>query len=392
MSGPLAGTRVLEIANFISGPYAAVLLADMGADVLKLEMPGTGDPFRDGSSEPGAPRPQFASYNRGKRSITVNLRSPDGVAVVKRLTADVDVLIENFRPGTMEKMGLGYDMLRAINPSLVYCSVTGFGSTGPQSHKPTYDAIAQAVSGLWSSISDIEEPRPVGPAMSDQLSGMYAAQSVLGALVGRGSTGEGQRVEVSMMGASMAFLTNSVAAYLMTGEIGGPDTRPKNSQSYGFLGGDGRPFAVHLSSVPKFWEGLAKAAGREELLEDPRSRTKPDRVANYDFVHDQLQEAFATKTRDEWLVTLEEYDVPAAAINNVAEAVEDPQARHLGMARTFGKGQRAVDLVGFPAIFRGTPAEPELPPPDLGEHTNEALLAIGYDEAEIDRLRAEQVI
>ncbi len=392
MPGPLKGTRVLELASFISGPYAGMLLADLGADVIKLELPGSGDPFREWSGKPGDHRPQFAAYNRGKRSITVNLRTSTGVDIVKRLASDIDVIIENFRPGTLDRMGLGYEVIRALNPRVIYCSVTGFGAAGPYHHKPTYDAIAQAVSGLWSNFSDLADPHPIGPAMSDQLSGLYAAQGVLAALVSRGTSGEGQHVDVSMMASSMAFITNPIADYLMRGKVHGPHTRPRQSQSYAFKASDGLPLAVHLSSVPKFWEAIVRATGREDLLDDPRFRTKDDRVANYDAVHDELQEAFGAKTRAEWLEVLEDHDVPVAAINSVAEAVEDPQAAHLGMVRTFGDGKRAVKLVGFPMSFGATPLEPDLPPPDLGEHNQEVLSGLGYPDGEIERFAAEQVI
>ena len=392
MAGPLKGTRVLELANFISGPYAAMLLADLGADVIKVELPGTGDPFREWSGQPGDHRPQFAAYNRGKRSITVNLRAPTGVDIVKRIASDIDVIIENFRPGTLDRLGLGYETIRAFDPRVIYCSVSGFGATGPYHHKPTYDAIAQAVSGLWSVISDLDDPHPVGPALSDQLSGLYAAQGILAALVSRGTSGEGQRVDVSMMAASMAFLTNPIADYLMQGRVHGPDTRSHRSQSYAFMASDGLPLAVHLSSVPKFWEAIVRATGSEELLDDPRFRTKDDRVANYDAVHDALQEAFGAKTRREWLEVLEDHDVPVAAINSVAEAVEDPQAEHLGMVQTFGDGNRAVRLVGFPMAFGATPLVPDRPPPDPGEHNHEVLKALGYADVEIESFGAEQVI
>ena len=392
MAGPLPGIRVLEMANFISGPYAAMLLADLGADVVKVELPGTGDPFRGWGEREGAVRPQFAAYNRGKKSVTLDVRNELGRDVYRKLAATADVVIENFRPGTAERMGIGYESLREANPRLVYCAVTGMGSSGPAAHRPTYDAIGQAMSGLWSVFTDLRDPATIGPPLSDLLTGLYAAYGILGALVERERTGCGQRLEASMLSASIAFLAEPVANYLLEGEVSHQTSRPRRSQSYAFVASDGLPLAIHLSSPPKFWEALLDALERKDLAADPRFRSKADRVRNYDALRAELAAVFRTRPRAEWLELLERRDVPAAPIKDIAEALADPQVQHLGMARTFGEGKRAVRLVGYPVAFDGTPAEPGLPPPDLGEHTAEVLAAMGYGAADVERLRAEGAV
>ncbi len=391
MAGPLAGTRVLEMASFISGPYAGMLLADLGADVVKVEQPGTGDPFRGWGEREGKDTPQFAAYNRGKRSVTLDLQSAAGREAYQRLAGTSDVVIENFRPGTAERLGIGYEVLEPLNPRIVYCAITGRGSTGPQKNRPTYDAIAQAITGLWSVLIDMAEPRPVGPPLSDQLTGLYAAYGILAALAARSASGAGQRLEVSMLSATMAFLTEPVANYLHDGEISTAASRPRRSLSFALAAADGLPLAIHLSSPPKFWEGLTAVLGREDLREDARFSSRAQRVRNYEALHAELASAIRARPRAEWLALLEQNDVPAAPINNVAEALADSQVEHLRLVREFGEGDRRLPLVGFPVQFAQTDCLPGLPPPRLGEHTDEVLVSLGYDSAALHEMRANAV-
>lgn len=378
MAGPLTGIKVLEMAHVISGPYAGALLADLGAEVTKVEMPGQGDYFRAWDAQDGAIRPPFAAYNRGKKSVTVNIQTDEGRELYLRLARETDAIIENFRPGALDKYGIGYEALSEINPRLIYCAISGMGATGPYSRRPTYDQIAQAMSGLWSQLTDMADPDPVGPAICDQLTGMNAAYAVLGALVGRSITGKGQKVELSMLSSGIAFSPAAISDFTMEGNLADKSSRAHGSQSYAFAGSDGKPFAIHLSTPQKFWEGVCNVAGRPDLIEDERFSTKRARMQNYDVLRGELMSAFSTKPRDEWLHALEEADVPSGPLYNIAETLSDPQVEHLGLLRTFGEGDRAMDLLGFPWDYSGTPCEPGLPPPLLGEHTAEVLTALGY--------------
>lgn len=387
MAGPLEGTRVVEMASFISGPYAGMLLGDLGAEVVKVELPGSGDPFRQWGEREGAVRPQFAAYNRGKKSVTIDVRTEKGREAYVRLARSADVVIENFRPGTADELGVGYDALRAQNARLVYCAISGMGSSGPYRDRPTYDAIAQAMSGLWSVLTDTREPRPIGPPMADQLSGLYAALGVAAALAARGRSGLGQKVDTSMLAAAVAFMTEPMAGYTMTGEIADQHARPRRSQSYAFVAGDGKPLAIHLSSPTKFWEGLTDAVGMPQLRDDPRFRTKADRIRAYDALHDVLQGVIATRPRAEWLAVLERHDVPVAPISDIAEVAADPQTAHLGLVREFGTGERALRLVGTAWTFDGGGTRDALPPPALGEHNAEILGALGYAAGDIAKMK-----
>jgi crotonobetainyl-CoA:carnitine CoA-transferase CaiB-like acyl-CoA transferase len=374
ITGPLSGITVIEVASFIAGPYVAMLLADLGAQVIKLEVPGSGDPFREWGEDRGA-SPQFAAFNRNKRSVECDLKSDAGRRLLSRLLAGADVLVENMRPGKMAALGLGYDELHQAHPRLIYCSVTGMGPTGPASQQPAYDAIVQARSGLWSLFTSREAPEAIGPALSDQIAGLFAVQGVLAALVFRDRAGVGQLVEANMLAASAAFLTAPIAEYTMTGTVDGPYTRAHRSQSFAFVTRDGLPLAVHLSSPPKFWTGLLTAVGAVHLANDERFKDKSSRVLHYEELRAILAEIFVTKDRDEWLDLLWRQDVPAAPIQDVGEALRDPQILHQGLLREFGRGADAVTLVGCPVTFSASPCLSAEPVPPLGSHNQQYDMA-----------------
>jgi crotonobetainyl-CoA:carnitine CoA-transferase CaiB-like acyl-CoA transferase len=323
----LSGIKVLEQGTFITGPAAGMFLADLGAEVVKIEQPGTGDPFR--AFRGGLYSPHFQTYNRNKRSITLNPKLPEDAAVFDELVKDADVYIQNFRPGAAERLGAGEARLRGLNPRLVYCAISGFGPTGPAAARPAYDTVAQAASAFLKLLINPANPRVVGPAIADALTGFYAAYGVLGALVERGRTGRGRKVEVSMLEAMTHFNLDAFTHYFSEGEVMGPFSRPSVSQSYVLECGDGKWIALHMSSPEKFWQGLANAIERPTLFQDPRFADREGRIAHQDELIALLGELFRQRDRAAWCTRLEAEDVPHAPMYDTQEAMQDPQARHL---------------------------------------------------------------
>jgi formyl-CoA transferase len=370
-TGALAGIRVVEIANYVSGPYASMLLGDLGAEVIKIEAPGAGDPFRGwGRVEYSA---TFGSLNRNKKSVELDIKK-DGEAL-RKLLADADVLIENFRPGTLERIGLGYDELAKVNERLIYCSITGFGSDGPYRDFPGYDTVGQGMSGLLSLLTQMDAPQPMGISLSDHLGGIFACYGVLAALMARERTGRGQRVETSLLESSIAFLAENAANYFEGGEAPpSRATRTHSAQVFAFVAQDGKPFVIHLSSPPKFWEGLLRATELTHLGQDERFAKRPGRQKNYDVLEEILSERMRTKPRAEWLKLLRAEDVPCGPLNNFQEVFEDPQVEHLGMKRKLPHRKRgSVTVVGSPVRLSDTPVAITTSAPDLGEHNKEIL-------------------
>ena len=370
MTPVLSGVRVVEQGTFITGPACGMLLGDLGADVIKVEQPGTGDPFR--SFKGGLYSPHYQTYNRNKRSITLDPKDAGDRDVLDALVADADVYIQNFRPGVADKLGVGEARLRALNSRLVYCSISGFGATGPAAARPAYDTVAQAASGFLKLLINPENPRVVGPAIADALTGFYAAYGILGALVERGRTGEGRTVEVSMLEAMAHFNLDAFTHFLQEGEVMGPYSRPRVSQSYVLECGDGKWIALHMSSPPKFWEGLAKAIEQPDLFADPRFATREARIAHQEELIELLGERFRKRPRDEWCARLQALDVPNAPMYDTSEALVDPQALHLqletsAMHPTMG----LFRTVRSPVSFDGERALAVRPPPVLGEHNDE---------------------
>ena len=372
MAGALAGITILELASYVSGPYAGMLLGDLGAEVIKIEDPKTGDPFRGwGAAEYSA---TFGSVNRNKKSIILDLKSDDGREAALALAAEADVVIENMRPGTMERLGLGWEVLSAANPRLVYCSITGFGRTGPYADRPGYDTVGQAMGALLSVLTDLENPQPMGVSLSDHLTGIMAAYGVLGALMARHNTGKGQMVDTSLLSSTLAFLGENAARYFEEGDVPKRKTRTETAQVYAFVAGDGKPFVVHLSSPPKFWEGLCRTAGHPEWIDDPRFKTKADRRKAYDILKAGFQEAFSAKPRDHWLEGLRAADVPSAPIYSLDEALEDPQVKHLGMVTELPHPKLgSIKLITGAVNLSDTPVAVTSPAPGHGEHTEEIL-------------------
>ncbi|MBI2089009.1 MAG: CoA transferase [Deltaproteobacteria bacterium] len=393
MARALEGIRVLDLSSYIAGPFATMFLGDLGAEVIKIETPREGDPFRTWDKEPKLYSPTFCSFNRNKKSLTLNLQTPQGKEIFLRLARDADVIVENFRPGVVERLGIGYETVRGINPRIIYCSISAFGQSGPYRERPGYDTIGQALSGLLSLLTDLESPKGPGAAFSDHLGGIYGCYGVLGALLARERTGQGQMVETSLLEATMSFIGYSITQCLFTGEVPRMGSRLKQAQVYAFVAGDGFPFVIHLSHPPKFWEGVTEVARRPDLRNDPRFRDRHARIKNYEELEEILKEIFRTEPREHWLKSLEERDVPCAPIRTVHEVFEDPQVRHLDRLVTIQDAELgAFQLVKNGANLRGTPIDIGLAPPKLGEHSEEILRQVGYSAAEIGDYRDKGII
>ena len=400
---PLQGIRILDMTRALAGPYCTMMLGDLGADVVKVERPGRGDDSRGWGppfvGAPYGPYPGESAYfiaaNRNKRSVTVNLKHAAGQAVVRRLAGASDVLVENFRTGTLDKLGLGYDALRALNPGLVYCSITGYGRTGPFAGRPGYDFIIQAEGGLMG-ITGPEEgpPSRVGVPIIDIPAGMFAATAILAALRARDATGEGQQVDLSLLETGVALLTNVGSNYLVGGE---PPRRLGNAHPniapYEAFRARDRWIALAAANQRQ-WKRLCDAIGRPDLAQDPRFATNEARVAHRPEMVAELEAAFEERDASDWLADLRAADLPCGPINDVPDVFEHPQA---GARQLVVEAQHPtagpVRMTGFPYTFSQTPAEVRLPPPRLGEHTQAVLTdLLGYSAGEVDDLAAQGAI
>ncbi|MGB4136402.1 MAG: CoA transferase [Microbacterium sp.] len=367
--GPLAGVRVVELGQYISGPYAAKLLADLGAEVIKVESP-EGDPMRRWEGR-ATMSPQFAAYNRGKRSVVLDLKDPADLERLLVLADDADVVIDNFRPGVTDRLGIGAAALAARNPRLITCSITGFGPEGPYATRPAYDTVISAVGSMYSQVVPAETVRPMGPAFSDLLSGIQAAQSVLAALHARAATDRGEHIEVSMVGAVVDFLTEAASSFLETGQVAGPDSRPRRAQAYACTGADGKAFVIHMSVPEKFWTGLLDVLERPDLASDPRFATREQRVRHYDDLDAALKEIAVTRPRAEWLRRLADHDIPHGPLNTVADLFDDPQLRSMGLVEQIDGPDGPVRVPMPSTRFHGSGRPALSYAPGLGEHTAE---------------------
>lgn len=367
MTKILKDFRVIEMGTYITGPAAGMHLADLGADVIKVEKPETGDPFR--AFKGGLYSPHFQTYNRNKRSIALDTAKPGDRAVFHDLIRGADVFIQNFRPGVAEKLGAGAEELGRINGGLVYCAISGFGQSGPSRDRPAYDTVAQAASAYLRLLTPPANPRVIGPAIADAVTGHYAALGIVAALLERTKTGKGRRLDISMLEAMCHFNLDSFTHYFSVGEVMGPLSRPMVSQSYTFACSDGKWIAIHLSSPPKFWEGLVAAAGMPELLADTRFAERAARIQNQQALIDTLTPVFATRTRQAWCDALLANEVPHSPAYDSNEALEDPQARHLHIAVEAEHPEMGpFKTVRPPYSFDGEPDLSVLPPPTLDEH------------------------
>ena len=390
--GALDGIRVLELTTMITGPIGGQMLGDLGADIIKVENPKGGDMFR--AWRGGSYAAHFLAYNRNKRSLTLNLRSEEGKEILLRLVETADVLMENFRPGVMDRLGLGLEALRARNPKLIYCSITGFGEDGPYRDRPAYDAVAQSIGGVTSMFIDPENPQITGPTIADNMTGINACYGILGALFERERTGIARRIDVNMLESAITFMPDPWSNMLQGGFEQGPLARVKASQSYSLRCGDGKLMALHLSSPQKFWQGVQNAFERPDLGEDPRFIQRESRIEHYLDLRAEFQKTVQTKPRAHWMKRLEAEDVPFAPIHTLPEVMEDPQVKHLEtFFTTRHKVEGEMTLLRRPVRYDGSREDqPTVAPPQLGEHTDEVLAELGYDDAGIERLRDQEVV
>jgi crotonobetainyl-CoA:carnitine CoA-transferase CaiB-like acyl-CoA transferase len=356
-----------------------MMLADLGADVIKIESP-EGDPYR--SYQKGLYSPHFQAYNRNKRSLVCDLKQPADREVFDQLIANADVYLQNFRPGTAERLGAGTKRLRGLNPKLIYCSISGFGADGPYADRPSYDSVAQALSGFLSVVVDQERPRFLGPALADAITGIYAAYGILGALFERTHTGHGRLVEISMLEAMAHFAVEPFAAYFALGEVPKSSDRPRLAQAYILRTADDRLLAIHLSSLEKFWQGLTTALDADHFNCDPRFNARLARIENYEALAEELDRLFRKRPLAEWVARLTENDVPFAPINGIDSVVNDPQARHLGLVVPVEAAQEGGREAVRPALqFDGKRATAVSAAPLLNQHGDAIRAALARDRA-----------
>ncbi|MET0690862.1 MAG: CoA transferase, partial [Candidatus Binatia bacterium] len=335
----------------------------------------------------------FCSLNRNKKSITLDLRIDAGRDIALRLASEADVLIQNFRPGVMEKRGLGYNDVKKLNSKIVYCSISGFGPTGPYRDMPGYDTVGQARSGLLSLLTDPGKPQGMGISFSDHLTGMYACYGVLSALMNRMLSGEGQHVETSLLRASVSFVGENAARYFETGHVPRRKHRTTTAGVFAFEDRDGLAFVLHMSSPDKFWRNMFEVVGKPEWSGDSRFNNRRARIENYDTLVEQLTPIFRGGRREDWLRRLTERDVPAAPINTLDEVFADPQVQTYGFPIEVEHPKMGkMKLLGNAVDMSRTPPSIDRPPPMLGEHTEEILTGLGFDRAAISDLRAKEAI
>jgi crotonobetainyl-CoA:carnitine CoA-transferase CaiB-like acyl-CoA transferase len=392
ISGALEGFTCIDVSGHVAGPYASSLLGDLGCDVIKVELPNGGDTHRGRNPKYEGYGPSFRALNRNKKSVTLDLRQKRGGEILRKLLADADVFLENFRPPTRAKLGLDYDDLAALNPKLIHCSISGYGQSGPYRDKPGFDTIGQALSGMMSLVTDLDDPKVAGISFVDHTAGIFAAHGIMAALLARGKTGRGQFIDVSLLQVAIAFIESHVADYLNGGEPVSRQNFPKG-RIYSLLDCDGRPFMVHLSSHNQAWEGLLRAGELDELVGDPRFASNKHRTDRHDEIVQILRQQFRTKTREYWLARLDEKQIPNAPINIIEEVFENPQIKHLGIPKKITHPKMGTsNLVGSPINMSGTPPQFFRPAPLLGEQTEEVLKKLGYDGNQVKELRAHGVI
>jgi len=393
---PLKGVRVIDLTRIIAGPYCSMILGDLGAEIIKVEQPKIGDESRAW----GPPWVQemsayFISINRSKKSLTLNLKHPQGIEILKSLARNADVLLENFRPGTMEEMGVGYEVLRGMNPRLVYCDMTGYGVDGPYRDKPGVDVIVSAIGGLMSITGEPGgAPVKVGVPLTDVLTGLYAFGAIASALLLRKETGRGQRISINLLAMQLATLINIGSNYLIGGII---------PQRWGSAHSNIVPYEAHRAKDDylifgvvneRMWKSFCDLLGMEELQDDPRFCDNSRRIENRQALYEIIDRKMAEKTVDEWIPLFDQAGIPCGPINSFDRVFSDPQVLHLGLVKEvehphYGK----IRMVGPPATFSESKIGIQSPPPMLGEHNQEILTQIlGYSDEQVQALKDQGII
>jgi crotonobetainyl-CoA:carnitine CoA-transferase CaiB-like acyl-CoA transferase len=388
---PLEGLRVLDVSQVMAGPVCTMLLGDLGADVIKIEPPGTGDQTRGsmGFKMKGPDSMGFLNMNRNKRSVALNLKSEAGRAAFYKLVETADILVENYRPGVVKKLGIDYPTLREKNPRLIYASISGFGQTGPWADRPGFDLMAQAMSGIMSVTGHPGMP-PVkaGVPVADIGCALFATYAILAAVIGRGTSGEGQHIDASLFDAALAFSIWDTSEYWGTGKVPGPvGTSNKMSAPYQAVRSKDGYFVVGANNQ-KLWRLLCDALGRPELFDDPRFADNSGRLANREALIAELEKTFVTRTSEEWVDALLAAGIPAGRMGTYPEAFDSPHGRHRQMRIEIEHPiEGTVPNIGFPVKLSGTPQRVRRHPPLLGEHTDEVLREAGVDAAALDEMR-----
>jgi crotonobetainyl-CoA:carnitine CoA-transferase CaiB-like acyl-CoA transferase len=368
---PLEGVRVLDLSRVLAGPYATMMLADLGADVLKIEHPERGDDTRHwGPPFAGSESAYFLSVNRNKRSASVDLKTSEGIEKVKKLAAGADVVIENMRRGALEKLGLDYEVLKELNPGIVYCSITGFGP-GPDEDRPGYDFLIQARGGIMG-ITGFDEPTKVGVAIADMVCGLQAAMAILAALYRRGATSEGVHIEVPLFESQLSWLANRAQEYLVSGDdVGRMGNAHPSIVPYQTFDASDKKIALAVGNDAQF-ENLCQAIGCPELADDEHFATNPDRVANREELVAILQEEFSKKSADEWVAEIRDAGVPVGPVNPLADVFSDEHVLGSGMLQDVEHpAARKLKMLASPILVDGERLQIRRPPPTLGQHTEE---------------------
>jgi CoA:oxalate CoA-transferase len=395
MPGPLEGIKVLSFGRMLSGPYATMLLGDLGAEVIKVEVPQTGDlarhsgPFIDKISS------YFLSINRGKKSITLDLKKKAAKDIVFKLSKQVDILLENFRPGVMDKLGLGYKAISEQNPGIIYASLSGFGQTGPYANKPAFDMIAQGMGGVVSITGEPQRPPVrVGYSIGDMGASLFTAVAILAALHERQHSGKGQWIDVSMLDSQVALGENAFARYFASGEVPQPlgSRHPLFTPFQVFPTGNGH--IVLIAFHDDKWEAFCNAADKMEWITDDRFKSNAARLKNYDAYLHEMNTILKTKTSEQWMELFEAHNIMHGPVNTIEQVVNDPHVRHRDMIREVNHASAGkLDVVGTPMKFSRTPCTIDKPSPELGEQTEDILRdELGLSEEEIEQLKESKVI